>query len=267
MSEKAAHPEREIQRSLAVTSPLMHGPDVAALQKAVNGLLARFKLNGHLAEDGEFGERSAELADKAAYALGLEAAGDSPHSISRIVTQDEQKAIRDPDSRTDAQKKRSARRVKELQDQQAQGSDVRSKILAYCAWGVTNTGAIHYRQSRPYPSSPRALPMYTDCSGFATLAYKDAGGPDPNGLGFNGFGFTGTQLQHCRHIAKAEALPGDLVVYGSYPGMHVVLLKEPGSVADPLTYSHGQEAGPLIVRHSAEVSAHGGAPVSFLRAL
>jgi hypothetical protein len=261
------HDERAIQRALAVTSPLMHGPDVAALQKAVNGLLKRFKLSGHLQEDGQFGQRTAELSDKAAYVLGLEAAGDSPHSISRIVTQPEQKAIRDPDSRTDAQKERAKRRLSDAQQHENDAWDVRAHILSYCQWGVTNTAAIHYSQTRPYPTNPRGLPMYTDCSGWATLAYKDAKAPDPNGRGFDGFGFTGTLLQHCTHIAKAEALPGDLIVYGSYPGMHVVVLKDQGSVSDPLTISHGQEAGPLLVRHSVEVQAHGNAPVSFLRAL
>lgn len=78
MADAKSHPEREIQRALAVTSPLLAGPDIAALQKAINGTLTHLKLTGHLAEDGEFGERSAELGDKAAYALGLEAAGDSP---------------------------------------------------------------------------------------------------------------------------------------------------------------------------------------------
>lgn len=266
------HSERDIQRSLAITSPLLHGPDVAALQAAINKELASFKLHGQLAEDGDFGERTAELGDKAAYALGLEAAGNSPEHISRIVTQDEQRAIRNPDARTAAQKERSKRRVPEMQDAEDHAShthpgSLRDKILEYGLWGVANTAQIHYAQIRPYPSEPKKLPMSTDCSGFATLAYKYAGAPDPNGRNFDGFGYTGTMLTAMKHLAKAEALPGDLIVYGSYPGLHVVILREPGSTADPLTISHGQEAGPLLVRHSAEVAAHGGAPVSFLRIL
>jgi len=249
------HANREVHRPLSVASPLIEGPDVSALQGAVNKFLAANKLNGHLEVDGEFGERTAALTNKAGYGLGLEAAGDSPDHITRIVVQDEQHDIRNPDGRSDAQKERSKRRIPEMQQKERENGaghpgSLRDKILENALWGVANTVQIHYRQSRPIDGhgSPRKLPLYTDCSGFATDCYEWAGAPDPNGRGFDGYGYTGTMLQACRHIAKAEALPGDLVVYGSFPGMHVVLLREPGSVADPMTISHGQEAGPLLVR-------------------
>lgn len=257
----------DVHRSFAVASPYIKGPDVKAYQHAVNKARADLGLQGRITEDGEFGEQTASLGDRTAYALGLEAAGDSPRHISRIVTQDEQRLVRDPSKRTEQQKERSKRRVKELQERENEHDDVRSRIVSYANWGVTNEPSIHYAQIRPYPSSTRGLPMHTDCSGFATLAYKDAGGPDPNGRGFDGFGFTGTILTACRHIPKASAKPGDLIVYGAYPGTHVVILVQPGTVADPLVVSHGQEAGPIRVTHSVEMRAHAGQAVTFCAAL
>lgn len=140
-----------------------------------------------------------------------------------------------------------------------------SDVVANGEWGVKNEPYIHYAQIRPMPHS-LGLPMTTDCSGFATVCSQAAKAPDPNGNGYNGLGYTGTFLAHCQHLSKAEAKPGDFVVYGNYPGEHVVILKEPGSVADPMTISHGQEAGPIEVRNSVEIRAHGYAPAYYLRA-
>jgi hypothetical protein len=64
------HPEREIQRELALTTPMMMGPDVKELQDEINKTLGRFRLRGDLREDGEFGEHTLRLTAKTAYALG-----------------------------------------------------------------------------------------------------------------------------------------------------------------------------------------------------
>lgn len=94
----------------------------------------------------------------------------------------------------------------------------------------------------------RSLPLTTDCSGFVTLCYYLAGAPDPNGLGYAGQGWTGTLLDHLPPAALPR--PGDIVVFGAYPGRHCALLLEPGD--DPLLASHGQERGPLAIRLGAE---------------
>lgn len=142
---------------------------------------------------------------------------------------------------------------------------LRDDIVANALWGVANEMDVHYSQGPRRMEGighPRMLPLYTDCSAFATLCYAWAGAPDPNGLGFNGSGFTGTLLTGCDHIDPADAQPGDLIVYGPGAGDHVVLIIEPGP--DPLTVSHGQEAGPAKVRHSVEARAHR-PPATFLR--
>lgn len=259
------HPEREVQRPLALTNPYMHGPDVNALQEAIDKELDRAKLHGHVATDGDFGPETKRLANKVAEALGLHPAGEG--HAGPIFTQAEQKLIRNPADRTDAQVERGKRRVKQMQDDEHPSTGIRARILAYCQWGVSNEGSIHYQQSRPFPiNTPRTLPLYTDCSGFATLAYEDAGGPNPNGSTPRGYGFTGTILSACRHIPKSALLPGDLIVYGPGSGQHVVIAKEPGTVADPMTISHGQEAGPMLVRNSVEIGAHA-APVTYCQIL
>jgi len=134
----------------------------------------------------------------------------------------------------------------------------RSKIVKWAYWGAAHEPQIHYRQSRPMPLTA-GLPMTTDCSGFITLCYKLAGAPDPNGLGYNGAGYTGTLLTHGQHIPKSWVQPGDVVVYGPGTGWHTALIVQAGS--DPLTVSHGQEGGPQYVR----VSQDGRQPQTYLR--
>jgi len=126
-------------------------------------------------------------------------------------------------------------------------SDVRQAIVAAARWGIRNEPRIHYGEVRPIPLG-RRLPLTTDCSGFVTVCYYLAGAPDPNGLDYNGQGWTGTLLRHMAEVAEPRA--GDVVVFGAYPGHHAALVVEPGD--DPLLASHGQERGPVEVRFSTE---------------
>jgi hypothetical protein len=128
-------------------------------------------------------------------------------------------------------------------------SDVRRGIVAAARWGIRNEARIHYAQIRPIPLR-RALPLTTDCSGFATLCYYLAGAPDPNGLDYSGHGWTGTLLENMENIDRRAVKAGDLVVWGEYPGHHCAIVLEPGD--DPRLVSHGQERGPLEIRFSTE---------------
>lgn len=137
-------------------------------------------------------------------------------------------------------------------------SRIRSAVVAYARWACSSSVEPfwHYRQSRPIPlaqGKARKLPITTDCSGFATICAYQAGAPDPNGLKYNGQGYTGTLLQHLKHTTLAAAQPGDLIVYGAAAGRghHVVVIVEAGP--DPLVASHGTERGPLLLRHSQEL--------------
>lgn len=141
--------------------------------------------------------------------------------------------------------------------------------MKWLQWGCgpTQEPNIHYAEVRPIPvyRQPGFLPLTVDCSGYITLCAKWAGCPDPNGLNFDGEGFTGTLLGHCQHIRQVDAEPGDLIVYGSGSGHHVVGIV--GKLTgDFQTVSHGQEKGPVLVKHSVE-QAYQPAPATFLRFL
>lgn len=146
----------------------------------------------------------------------------------------------------------------------------RELMLGEANWAVGKEPSIHYAETRPIPLEKfkaHKLPLTTDCSGFVTsIAYAAGVDEDPNGQDYNGQGYTGTLLSNCPHIHKADALAGDFVVFGPYPGEHVVMLMDPGSVTDPIVVSHGQEKGPFKLKLSAEASAHSSG-VTFLRSV
>ena len=139
---------------------------------------------------------------------------------------------------------------------------LREKIVTAARWGIEHEPEIHYGEIRPIPLG-RRLPLTTDCSGFVTLCYYLAGAPDPNGLDYDGEGWTGTLLRHLEHVAAADVRRGDLVVFGRYPGRHCAIVLEPGD--DPLLCSHGQERGPVEIRFSTESRVQP-ATVTWLRA-
>lgn len=138
----------------------------------------------------------------------------------------------------------------------------RELVVQLCHWGITHNASIHYAQTRPIPlRSPRllpALPLTTDCSGWATIAYRYAGAADPGGSSYSGQNNTGTFLKHMRHIAISAVKAGDIVVYGAktYPGYghHAAVITNAGShtVSTITTCSHGSEAGPLAITVAAE---------------
>lgn len=146
---------------------------------------------------------------------------------------------------------------------------LRSLITDQARWGIAHTTAIHYAEVRPIPLETykrHQLPVTTDCSGWVTCCYYAAGAPDPNGLGYNGAGFTGTLLDHLRPITLAKAQPGDLVVFGSHPGLHVVMVLE-ATGSNPLVGSHGSEAGPIAIAFEAEHRGFPGVPFTVLEGL
>ncbi len=142
---------------------------------------------------------------------------------------------------------RVAKKMKRL----ANPSGKRQRIVAAAFVGYTNRDRIHYtqdgrrmqgvREQRRLPS----FPEFEDCSSFATWCYWVAGAPDPNGRGYDGLGFTGTQIGPGKKVT--EPRPGDLVFYGWEPAprncpKHVAVYVGNGKVV-----SHGSESGPHLV--------------------
>jgi cell wall-associated NlpC family hydrolase len=118
---------------------------------------------------------------------------------------------------------------------------------------INNRGQIHYTQSslrmqgvRKHLHLPN-FPIYEDCSSGVTWLYYQAGAPDPNGLFYNGYGFTGSLVAHGQRIALSDAEPGDLVFYGPGPNRSHVACVLAGRGASARCFSHGSEVGPLYV--------------------
>ena len=131
---------------------------------------------------------------------------------------------------------------------------------------VKHEPQIHYAQIRPMRTihlSKPVYPMTMDCSESVTCLCKWAGLKDPNGLHYNGSGYTGTLLDHLPHYFNpANAQTGALVVFGPGTGEHVCMVLTPDH-RNPLLFSHGQEAGPILIRLHDEAQAHP-PPVTFL---
>jgi hypothetical protein len=114
---------------------------------------------------------------------------------------------------------------------------------------VRHRDAIHYTQGglrmqgvnrRLYPPD---YPHYGDCSAMATWWYFVAGAPDPNGLGYTGVGYTGTQAPRGSARSSWNAPAMALVFYGSGRTIKHVAMK----VKPSLVVSHGSEIGPVLV--------------------
>ncbi len=241
--------------TLQLANPHMSGAAVKAAQQLLtDNPYGNFQPGS---ADGEFGPATAAATKQAKWLLGYPQGACDEAFGPNLAGYLEGRPL------PAAYKTRRAQRVKAASSQ----SGVRAKIVEIARWGIANEPSIHYQQSRPVDGLDhrRKLPLHTDCSGFSTLCYKWAGAKiDPNGGNFGGGAYTGTMLQHCRHIAKSAVQPGDLVVWGAYPGHHVALVLEAG--ADPLLCSHGQEKGPIAIAFSVE-SKYQPTPAAWLACL
>lgn len=129
----------------------------------------------------------------------------------------------------------------------------RARIVAVARWGVAHQPEIHYAETRPIPVQASGLlhrlPFTTDCSGFTVTCYRAAAAPDPSGNTYDGAGNTGSFLAHGQKVTTPH--PGDVVVYGQPPAGHHAAIVVRGGF-DPLTVSHGNENGPLLITVSQE---------------
>ena len=142
-------------------------------------------------------------------------------------------------------------------------NDTRQAIVAWAQWAHANSAHFNYTEGPLRMSAigvfPPKFPINADCSAFVTWCYWIAGADDPNGLGYNHTGYTGTLLTHGLEIPLAQVQPGDVVVYGPSTGWHTSLIVQAGP--DPLTISHGQQGDPSLVH----VSQDGRQPQRYLR--
>lgn len=88
---------------------------------------------------------------------------------------------------------------------------------------------------------PPRVPKWFDCSSTCTWYRFVAHLPDPNGLGYNGYGFTGTMLEQGKKVT--DPLPGDMTFY-SNPD-HVAI-----EVGQGYVISNGSTPGPYYLRRN-----------------
>jgi hypothetical protein len=133
-------------------------------------------------------------------------------------------------------------------------------IRRYCEQAENNRVNIHYAQFRPMNHLGKApTSSFTcDCSSFTTSAFYWANRHtkfkvnDPNGMNYNGYGYTGTLLAHNRKgrvPLDHKFFIGDMALYG--PSLsnttHVVVCRKNGDRRTALWTSHGSEGGPYQV--------------------
>jgi hypothetical protein len=129
-------------------------------------------------------------------------------------------------------------------------AQVRANLVAICNWGISNHTQFTYSEGPKRMvgvKTPFVLPMISDCSAWITKIASWCGIPDPNGVNYNGTGYTGTLLSHNTHITKAEVLPGDVVVYGPGTGWHTAMIVSVDSHGNLLSCSMGQNGDPSLV--------------------
>src|SRR5574338_9553 len=216
-----------LPRLLKLKQPNMHGKDVIALQRA----LAKAKLR----KWGNF--------------TGFYGSG-TKHQVAEF--QEKMHLRRDGQYGLETHKKLAryydayGTFLMNQANKQFAKNSPRDTIVSYSTFGFNNRYKIHYTQGplrmygvRNHVRPPR-IPYYEDCSSYATWTYWGAGVRDPNGLGYNGWGYTGTLAQHGSRTTNPQ--PGDLAFYGRFPYGHVVVY-----IGNGKCISHGSEIGPLLL--------------------
>lgn len=169
-----------VRRDLRLTTPLTEGPDVKALQQALNKIARQFPriVQFELVEDGQLGEKTLQATVKAAHVMGLNRSRLNEIEKQHVVVQPVQRLLRNPRARNEAQKKRATERRAALRkklDQRLSLKDVRvTPSGGKTHWGGSNDVMESFVE--PFLVK-RGLPLG---SGKRTPAENAAVGGSPN---------------------------------------------------------------------------------------
>ncbi|HVY79311.1 MAG TPA: hypothetical protein VG898_12480 [Solirubrobacterales bacterium] len=165
-----------VHRPLHLTSPLMHGADVEALQAALKKLMRHYKIGWlPLAVDGKLGRQTLHVARFLAWVLGL---GNGHRSKIRAGTIPiaTQRILRDPKRRGRLDRLRERRRrprLRQIRERQTKGPKATMAYARACV-GITenpagsNTGPLH---KVAYPPHPAAGISYWESYWHLTACY------------------------------------------------------------------------------------------------
>lgn len=149
---------------------------------------------------------------------------------------------------------------------------IRARLRTLMAATARNEKNWHYRAIRPLtiPTLDTAMhgAVIADCSFGCKILCALAGAPDPTGDA-PAYGNSTSMFRHLPHIPFADVDAGDCAVFGHTNGeQHAVMVYEKrATLGETLVWSHGQEAGPIIVPMSIQIAAHPGATVTLLQTL
>jgi hypothetical protein len=106
----------EVHRDLHLTTPLAAGPDIKALQQALNRIAGKFPrlVAFELTEDRKLGEHPLDAAFKAGYIMGLARPRLNQIEKEHLIAQPVQLILRHPGRRNDEERKRAKQRCEAL---------------------------------------------------------------------------------------------------------------------------------------------------------
>jgi hypothetical protein len=156
----------------------------------------------------------------------------------------------------------------------------RAKMMSVAQFLIDNHDHINYAETRS-ANDPMSLrggslaqlehifrsggKIRMDCSEAIAVICRLSGLRDPNGSGYDGFGYTGTLLAHLPHYTNIlDAHDGAILIFGGGTGLHAVMKMPSPDPADPWLFSHGRQGGPFHSRHSFEETGFVGEPQTWL---
>jgi cell wall-associated NlpC family hydrolase len=250
-------------RTLHLTHPPEHGDDVRALQQLLG-----------VAATGQYDEAAANAVYRKKLELGYltpdHDAGDQLMSFLTGTKHPSAAMVKRAELyRRSLTKKGTTARPATVQataTEKAAATEaaVRAKAVSVMHLLISSNPKIHYPAHDVRTMTIHAIStleqlqakiasnaLTIDCSQAVTLIAHVAGAKDPNGGNWASDGYTGTLLEGCKPISRAQAKPGDLRVFGGGTGHHVCMVIQPG--ANPLLFSHGQENDPIAISESVEL--------------
>ncbi len=222
--------QNDIHRPLQLQTPNRKGPDVLELQRSINETFKEFKLHRRVDTDGEFGPQTKRLCNRVLYALGADPAGEG--AAGPVFTKEEQRLIRNPDSRTKEQIERSKRRVEDLLAKQSRADNGEKKAVEYAMSqrGVTESPPSSNRGEKVdlWTRAAGLTPPVFWCGCFAEYCARIAGEAkiDQGSCVHNVvlLSWADRNERGLDRVGISEARAGDIV---SYTFAHIGLLVEP----------------------------------------
>lgn len=151
-------------------------------------------------------------------------------------------------------------RLKPYVDQAITIPPWRTKAGDLMATSVRRNAEWWYRQIRAYQLTwTPGRRCLTDCSGGVSLVAYMSGMENPSGPSYPwGYGNTATILAHLSARRLSGAAAAHVGDYAYWNG-HICMVARRGN--DPVLWSHGMDAGPILIYASIEDRYHPGSPI------